>query len=331
MESSLKNVILGIVLAGSLAFPAASSPALAAGLSDQEETDGSTALRLYKEGRYEDAAKIFVALSVAHPDMLVFIRNTGACYYYLHRVEPALSSLREYLMRNKDISPDERAEVQGWITELEQIRRTTAGAAVIVASPAPAPVPAGQSAATARDGTALASPPQPRQTASLSDSRPSDHQDQQLNLRSNQPIRTIEPRPSDYQDATSGRQSSQSRDNLTREPSTGSPSHKEPSDRSVAPWIIGGLGVAVVATGGVFTYVSQSRFSETADTYNAKKESSGKTYAYLAAAFYGLGAAGLVTSAILFLTSRDRAPSQSAALAPILAPNTVGATIHYGY
>jgi hypothetical protein len=326
MEGSLRIVFLGIAFVGPmLGFPIASSPALAADLSDQEEANGTTALRLYKEGRYEEAAKIFVALSVAHPDMLVFIRNTGACYYYLHRTEPALSSLREYLMRNKNISPDERAEVQGWITELEQIRQTTAGAAAIVASPAPAPVPAGQSAATARDGTALASPPQPRQTASLPDSRPSDHQDQQPNLRSNQPIRTIEPRPS------AERQSSQSRDYLTREPSTGSPSHNEPSDRSVAPWIIGGLGVAVVATGGVFTYLSQSRFSEAADTYNAKAESSGKTYAYLAAAFYGLGAAGLVTSAILFLTSRDRAPSKSVALAPILAPNAVGATIHYGY
>ena len=86
-----------------------------------------------------------------------------------------------------------------------------------------------------------------------------------------------------------------------------------------------------VATGGVFSYLSQSRFSQTEATYDASKERSGKTYAYLAAASYGLGAAGLVTSAIMFLTRRDRTPSQSLALAPLVVPNAVGATIHYGY
>jgi len=40
--------------------------------------------------------------------MPVFVRNLGACYYYLRRPDPAMSNLREYLHKKKDIAPDDR-------------------------------------------------------------------------------------------------------------------------------------------------------------------------------------------------------------------------------
>jgi len=294
MDRSLKFVFLGITLAGlMLSLPIANGAALAADLSDEENADGTTALRLYKEGRYEDAVKTFVALSVAHPDMLVFIRNTGACYYYLRKTAPALSSLREYLLKKKDITPEDQAEVQGWIAEIEQLRSAAVAPAIPVATPAP-PVA--------------------------------------TNPRHEQPSRVIEPRPpAEHQDARSEQRPGQSRELLAREPSAVATAHKEPSNSSVAPWLIGGVGLAALATGGVFSYLSQSRFSETEARYNASKESRGKTYAYVAAASYGLGAASLVASGIMLLTGGNHTPSQSVALAPLVAPNTIGATIHYGY
>jgi hypothetical protein len=109
------------------------------------KSDAKTAMRFYKEGNYEDAAKIFVRLSVAYPDMLVFVRNLGACYYYMRRYEPALSNLRDYEHRKKDMAPDDRAEVAGWIGELERVRDQSAAAAAPAAVPTPVEPPAAPS------------------------------------------------------------------------------------------------------------------------------------------------------------------------------------------
>jgi Tfp pilus assembly protein PilF len=78
--------------------------------------------RLYKQGLYEDAAKIFAKLSADYPDILVIERNLGACFYYLHRPEPALSNLRHYLSHKKPIEPDDKAMVERWIDEMEELR-----------------------------------------------------------------------------------------------------------------------------------------------------------------------------------------------------------------
>ena len=40
----------------------------------------------------------------------------------------------------------------------------------------------------------------------------------------------------------------------------------------------------MIATGGIFTYLSQSALSDTARRFNSSKENAGKTYAYVGAA-----------------------------------------------
>ena len=128
-------------------WPAGQGCALAATMTAKDTARAKQARQLYKEGRYEDAAKIFSDLSSEHPDLLVFTRNLGACYYYLRRPEPALSNLREYLHRGQDVTPDDRSEVERWIAEMEQMRTQPATPAAagpaVVASPGqpPAPVP----------------------------------------------------------------------------------------------------------------------------------------------------------------------------------------------
>ena len=142
MARSLRILLLGSVMAMLVAtLPIAVAPAAAAEMDKKAKADAKYAMQLYKEGNYEDAAKVFVRLSVAYPDMLVFVRNLGACYYYLRRYEPALSNLRDYEHRKKDIAPDDRAEISGWIGEMERARDQAAVAAAPVAAPVPVPIP----------------------------------------------------------------------------------------------------------------------------------------------------------------------------------------------
>jgi tetratricopeptide (TPR) repeat protein len=155
-----------------LAALAASLPqlqgiALAAGLDEKGEADAKQATRLYKQGQYQEAAEIFARLSVDYPDMPIFDRNLGACFYHLRKPEPALSNLRRYLSRRQDIAPDDKAVVDRWIDEMEQLRAQNAAAsappALPPALPAPQPPPAEIPASPAATEPPLAPPaPSPR-------------------------------------------------------------------------------------------------------------------------------------------------------------------------
>ena len=96
--------------------------ALATTLTAEDNAKAKQARQLYKEGQYEDAAKLFSSLSTDYPDKLAFTRNLGGCYYHLRRPEPAISNLREYLRLVKNLSPEDRSEVEGWIAEMEKFR-----------------------------------------------------------------------------------------------------------------------------------------------------------------------------------------------------------------
>jgi hypothetical protein len=123
MARSLATLALGVFLATLVSLaPSLTRPASAAELDKKGRSDAKEAMRFYKEGNYEDAAKLFLRLSINYPDMLVFVRNLGACYYYMRRYEPALSNLRDYLHRKTDIAADDHAEVSGWIGEMERLR-----------------------------------------------------------------------------------------------------------------------------------------------------------------------------------------------------------------
>jgi tetratricopeptide (TPR) repeat protein len=92
-------------------------------IAAKDEAEAKEALRLYKEGRYEEAAKLFAKLSVDYPNMPIFERNVGACFYYLKKPGPALSNLRNYLNHKQDIADDDKAVVDRWIAEMEKLRQ----------------------------------------------------------------------------------------------------------------------------------------------------------------------------------------------------------------
>jgi cell division septation protein DedD len=115
--------------------------ARAEGLDAKGDATAKEATSLYKQGSYEEAAKLFAQLSVDYPDMTIFERNAGACFYYLHRPEPALSNLRNYLNHTPNIEPDDKAVVDRWIAEMEKLQAEKAAASAQPAAPPPAPVP----------------------------------------------------------------------------------------------------------------------------------------------------------------------------------------------
>jgi Domain of unknown function (DUF4384) len=146
MVRSLAKLSWGIVL-GSAAlmslpvWPMCAGRALAAVVMAKDSAKLKQAKQLYKEGQYEDAAKIFASLSIEYPDKLAFTRNLGACYYHLRRPEPAISNLSEYLKRGGNFTKEDRTEVEGWIAEMEKLRDQTASVpsepSVIAAAPHP--------------------------------------------------------------------------------------------------------------------------------------------------------------------------------------------------
>lgn len=88
----------------------------------QGEARAEEAMRIYKQGSYEEAAELFAGLSVDYPQMTIFERNVGACYYHLKRPELAIANLRNYLSHRKAITANDKAVVNLWIEEMEALR-----------------------------------------------------------------------------------------------------------------------------------------------------------------------------------------------------------------
>jgi tetratricopeptide (TPR) repeat protein len=137
------SLFIAIVVAGT-SLSQLQPTALAAGLDVKSKANLKEATRLYKQGQYEEAAKLLTELAVDHPEMANLQRNLGACYYYMRRPEPALSNLRDYLVHKKnDITAEDKAEVERWIDEMEKLRRQPAAtASTATAMPTPPGEPA---------------------------------------------------------------------------------------------------------------------------------------------------------------------------------------------
>lgn len=434
MARPLATLILGAVLATFVSvLPSLERSACAADLDKKGKSDAKEAMRFYKEGNYEDAARLFLRLSISYPDMLVFVRNLGACYYYMRRYEPALSNLRDYLHRKTDIAADDRAEVSGWIGELERLRdqaaappappatasgasAPAAGAAPVPPVPVPVPAPAPPEAPT---GTAAEPPttpaagsPAPAPTVppapaagapaapgpaapagELPGAGPTGYPP------SSQPPYAPQspygaPPQGQYGASPQGQYGAPPQGQYGAPPQgqygvpTGpgqfgpQPTYPPPgqypaqpalgpqyppsagpgyapatyppgyapagappggpapvgvaaaqaapppstgSGRKVGAWLLGITGVAIAGTGGVLTYLSQSKFDKVETKYDPSQEKTGKNLAIGAGVCYGVGGAALLTAIILGATGGSS--SGQTALAPAVGPGVAGATL----
>ena len=314
-----------VVLTMFLALMGPTPGAAAAGLDKKSSADAKKATQLYKQGSYEEAAAVFLQLSIDNPGMPVFVRNLGACYYYLRRPDPALSNLREYLVKKKDVTPEDRAEVEGWIAEMDQLRQhgsAPAAAALPVAPMPPAYAPAPPAAPVVMPETPPAAPPQAPFAPAPSYNAPQpQYASPQPQYSSPQP-QYSSPQPQYSSPATAPPPALGSNVATAQVP----PPVESGSGVKTAGWVVGGVGVAGLVFGGVFSYLASSNYSDIEKKYDPGKKSDGDNYAIAQWVCYGVGAAAIVTAVILLATGKDTSP-KSVVLAPTVGPGIAGAAL----
>ena len=100
----------------------------------------------FAAGEYKEALEIYARLyaETMHP---TYLRNIARCHQNLGNPDKAISSFREYLRKAHDLSPDQRKEVEGYISEMEQLKqKQAAGTGPPPAAPPPAAPPPADSA-----------------------------------------------------------------------------------------------------------------------------------------------------------------------------------------
>lgn len=110
--------------------------AIAAPSRSQQNQKELKARKAFASGRFQEALDIFAELyaETLHP---VYLRNIGRCHQKLREPGKAVESFRDYLAKGKDISASERAEVEGFIREMQALEEEQRRAA----APPPAPTP----------------------------------------------------------------------------------------------------------------------------------------------------------------------------------------------
>lgn len=139
-----------------LLFSVTVRPAVAA--SDGREV---RARQLFAVGKYAEALEIFGNLyaETLHP---TYLRNVGRCYQNLGEPDKAISSFSEYLRQSKNLAPAQREQVEGYIREMEELKRKRQDQSAPVkdaarrAPPAKLTATDPDSAPTARPGSLLA-------------------------------------------------------------------------------------------------------------------------------------------------------------------------------
>ena len=259
------------------------------------------ARELFGIGRYPEALEIYGKLyaETTHP---TYMRNIGRCYQNMGEPDKAISSFREYLRQAANLAPDQRAQVEGYIREMEELKRQRATAAGPPATTAPttptttAPPPVG---ATPPAGSPLPNVVAPPATAPPS-SPPSS--------------------PPSLVGATGS-------DAGTRPAPAGG------NRRRVAGFVVAGATVAALATGAIFgarafskRHASDSQCPpidgiEHCTDEGVRDNEQAKTAARVSDVAFGVGLVGAAVASYLLLTSR----SGDATAAP--SPGTVAPTV----
>jgi hypothetical protein len=132
--------ILRIVLAGSvLVWATAPSLSVQAAAKSKDKRE-IKAREAFAEGRYEDALDLFAKLYAEklHP---TYLRNIGRCYQNLKMPDKAINAFRDYLRQGKDVTVSEKNEIEGYIAELESLKKKQEEEAAAKAPPPPPPPP----------------------------------------------------------------------------------------------------------------------------------------------------------------------------------------------
>jgi tetratricopeptide (TPR) repeat protein len=88
--------------------------------SAQEEDLEMTARTHFARGEYKEALDIYARLYVKKPHP-TYLRNMGRCYQNLGEPKKAIGSFREYLRKAQGLDAQGRAEIEGYIQEMEAL------------------------------------------------------------------------------------------------------------------------------------------------------------------------------------------------------------------
>jgi hypothetical protein len=127
----------------------------------------------FAAGRYDEALEAFAKLyaETLHP---AYLRNIGRCRQKMREPQQAIDAFQDYLAKTKSgkdkISLDERAEIEGYIAEMEALRveqeHTAAPAPIAPVTPPPRAPPAAPPPTSHQPAVTLArTAPPPRDAA----------------------------------------------------------------------------------------------------------------------------------------------------------------------
>jgi len=102
---------------------------------DKREVEARQA---FAAGQYQEALDLYAQLYAdkVHP---TYLRNIGRCYQNLRQPDKAINAFRDYLRQAKDATPGERGEIEGYIAEMEAMKRSQEAAQAGTASGAVQP------------------------------------------------------------------------------------------------------------------------------------------------------------------------------------------------
>lgn len=323
-------LLITMVVAG-ICLPQVRPVALAAGLAAKEKTILKEAGRLYRQGQYEDAAKLLADLALEHPEMVHLQRNLGACYYYLHRPEPALSNLRGYLAHKKgQISVEDKAEVERWIAEMEQLRMQNIAAPVEPAHD----VGDGVQAAPV---TSAPNPNAPERVPTAIGGQP--HEPPHAKM--GQVQQEVPPLHMQVSPDASGEVANpfvpipaESAQITVRESPAGTPHGGDGKGLRIAGIACGVAGLASIST-AIYYYARAKSLSDKVTKANPASPSdfqAGKDAETMQWVFYSVGAGAIATGAVLYLLGHAKSTNTtSLALTPMLGPQSAGISAHGGF
>jgi hypothetical protein len=92
-----------------------------AGVAHADHAGEMKARETFAAGRFDEALEMFAKL-YAETLNPIYLRNIGRCHQKLREPQKAIDAFHDYLAKGKKISADERAEIDGYIKEMETLR-----------------------------------------------------------------------------------------------------------------------------------------------------------------------------------------------------------------
>jgi tetratricopeptide (TPR) repeat protein len=94
----------------------------AAAKAPKNDPREQTARAFFAAGKYQEAIDVYSQLfaQYIHP---MYIYNIGRCYQNMGAPEKALTSFREYLRKEKNVTPALRREIDDYIKEMEELKK----------------------------------------------------------------------------------------------------------------------------------------------------------------------------------------------------------------